>query len=183
MSLSRAGGVCIGREGQTRRIGARIALWVRRLHRKGKVAPSIAGCLPPRQEEGIQQWKAATATNLDLPDDLKESSLRISKVTSEFKAYFDGPRNRPTTHGTKTHSERSWTTNGGGRGAAHAPRIAVAKGRIPKANLSGNFGYNSRTPIHFFAQGSADVSPFPTTYLCEAGFSVMFDLKPKRKST
>ncbi|KAG0714633.1 hypothetical protein GWK47_001531 [Chionoecetes opilio] len=23
---------------------------------------SIAGCLPPRQEEGIQQWKAATAT-------------------------------------------------------------------------------------------------------------------------
>ena len=57
---------------------ARIALWIRRLHR-GNVAafPLLDAFLLDKQ--------------LHLPDDLKESiAAHLEKLTSEFEAYFDG---------------------------------------------------------------------------------------------
>ncbi|QQP54558.1 Protein ZBED8-like [Caligus rogercresseyi] len=59
-------------------LGARIALWIRRLHR-GNVAafPLLDAFLLDKQ--------------LELPDDLKESiAVHLERLTSEFKAYFDG---------------------------------------------------------------------------------------------
>jgi len=122
-------------------LGARISLWIRRLHR-GKVAafPLLDAFLLDKQ--------------LDLPDDLKESiAAHLEKLTCEFEAYFDGvePAYYPwfkDPFGAVVDDEME-----------EALRISSGLGRIPKAKpqriLATTAGHLSTS----LQQGSADVSP------------------------
>lgn len=59
---------------------------------------------------------------------------------------------------------------------------AVAKAEFRKLSLSKFWLQQHETYPRFCNKAAQMFLPFPTTYLCEAGFSVMFDLKPKKRN-
>ncbi|QQP50855.1 Hypothetical protein FKW44_011996 [Caligus rogercresseyi] len=67
--------------------------------------------------------------------------------------------NRPTTHGTNTHSEWSWTTKWRRQRSCSCSENSSGHGRIPKAKpqriLATTAGHLSTS----LEQGSAEVSP------------------------
>ncbi|QQP53813.1 Protein ZBED8-like [Caligus rogercresseyi] len=151
-------------------LGARIALWIRRLHR-GNVAafPLLDAFLLDKQ--------------LDLPDDLKESiAAHLERLTSEFKAYFDGvePAYYPwykDPFGAVVDDEMEEAEE-----LLMLRESAVAKAEFRKLSLSEFWLQQQDTYPRLCNKAAQMFLPFPTTYLCEAGFSVMFDLKPKKRN-
>ncbi|QQP31356.1 Uncharacterized protein FKW44_024932 [Caligus rogercresseyi] len=151
-------------------LGARIALWIRRLHR-GNVAafPLLDAFLLDKQ--------------LDLPDDLKESiAAHFERLTSEFKAYFDGvePAYYPwykDPFGAVVNNEMEEAEE-----LLMLRESAVAKAEFRKLSLSEFWLQQQDTYPRLCNKAAQMFLPFPTTYLCEAGSSVMFDLKPKKRN-
>ena len=59
---------------------------------------------------------------------------------------------------------------------------AVAKAEFQNLRLSEFWLQQQDTYPRLCNKAAQMFLPFPTTYLCEAGFSVMFDLKPKKRN-
>ena len=148
---------------------ARIALWIRRLHRGNVAAFPLLDAFLDEQ--------------LDLPDDLKESiAAHLERLTSEFKAYFDGvePTYYPwykDSFGAVVDDEMEEAEE-----LLMLRESAVAKAEFRKLSLSEFWLQQQDTYPRLCNKAAQIFLPFPTTYLCEAGFSVMFDLKPKKRN-
>ena len=105
-----------------------------------------------------------------------------TRLTSEFKAYFDGvePAYYPwykDPFGAVVDDEMEEAEE-----LLMLRESAVAKAEFRKLSLSEFWLQQQDTYPRLCNKAAQMFLPFPTTYLCEAGFSVMFDLKPKKRN-